>query len=48
MYDGTSIAATGDMDTNAAIVGGIVASFVGPSGLPVRWLRRREPLVDLS
>jgi ADP-ribosylglycohydrolase len=34
----------GDMDTNAAIVGGIVALAVGRTGLPEAWLARREPL----
>jgi hypothetical protein len=32
------------MDTNAAIVGGIVASFVGEAGVPARWIGNREPL----
>ena len=34
----------GDMDTNCAIVGGIVACFVGEAGLPEEWLARRESL----
>jgi ADP-ribosylglycohydrolase len=34
----------GDIDTNCAIVGGIVALYVGREGLPNDWLRRREPL----
>jgi ADP-ribosylglycohydrolase len=34
----------GDCDTNCAIVGGIVALFVGREGIPVEWLRCREPL----
>jgi ADP-ribosylglycohydrolase len=34
----------GDIDTNCAIVGGIVASRVGMAGLPADWLRRRESL----
>lgn len=34
----------GDIDTNAAIVGGIVALTVGRDGLPADWLARREPL----
>lgn len=34
----------GDIDTNAAIVGGVVALAVGPDGLPADWLARREPL----
>lgn len=32
----------GDIDTNCAIVGGIVALAVGDRGLPEEWLRRRE------
>jgi ADP-ribosylglycohydrolase len=36
--------AYGDIDTNCAIVGGIVALYVGRDGLPNEWLRRREPL----
>jgi len=34
----------GDIDTNCAIVGGIVAARVGQIGLPAAWLARREPL----
>lgn len=34
----------GDMDTTAAIVGGVVALAVGRAGLPAEWLARREPL----
>lgn len=34
----------GDIDTNAAIVGGVVAIIVGHAGLPATWLARREPL----
>lgn len=34
----------GDMDTNCAIVGGIVAACVGASAIPAEWLQRREPL----
>jgi ADP-ribosylglycohydrolase len=36
----------GDIDTNCAIVGGIVGARVGLAGLPSAWLRRREPLPD--
>jgi ADP-ribosylglycohydrolase len=39
-----TIQAIGDMDTNGAIVGGIVALSVGHEGLPARWLEAREPL----
>ncbi|MEZ4362762.1 MAG: ADP-ribosylglycohydrolase family protein [Kofleriaceae bacterium] len=41
-----TIVATGDMDTNAAIVGGVVALVVGRAGLPTAWRDRREPLPD--
>lgn len=34
----------GDVDTNCAIVGGIVAARVGLAGLPVEWRQSREPL----
>ena len=34
----------GDVDTNCAMVGGIVACFVGREGLPVQWLAQREDL----
>ncbi len=34
----------GDIDTNCAMVGGIVASYTGGEGIPAEWLRRREPL----
>jgi ADP-ribosylglycohydrolase len=36
--------ARGDVDTNCAIVGGIVVMFTGVEGIPPEWLRRREPL----
>jgi len=36
----------GDADTNCAIVGGVVALFVGPAGLPPEWVERREPLPE--
>lgn len=35
----------GDIDTNCAIIGGIVASAVGRSGIPADWLRAREGLI---
>lgn len=40
------IEAGGDMDTTAAIVGGIVAAYTGrtDAGIPAAWLRNREPL----
>lgn len=34
----------GDVDTNCAIVGGIVAGYTGTDGIPTEWLRRREEL----
>jgi ADP-ribosylglycohydrolase len=34
----------GDIDTNCAIVGGIVAMSVGVEGIPQEWLSRREAL----
>lgn len=34
----------GDVDTNCAIIGGIVAAAVGRSGIPNNWLRSREGL----
>ncbi|MBW3623138.1 MAG: ADP-ribosylglycohydrolase family protein [Armatimonadetes bacterium] len=36
----------GDVDTNCAMVGGIVAAHVGAAGLPPEWLERRESLPD--
>ncbi|GAA4457895.1 ADP-ribosylglycohydrolase family protein [Phytohabitans houttuyneae] len=40
------VEAGGDVDTTAAIVGGIVAAYAGtgPNGIPAEWLKRREPL----
>jgi ADP-ribosylglycohydrolase len=46
------IEAGGDVDTTAAIVGGIVAAYTGVGerpgvrGVPARWTARREPLPD--
>lgn len=34
----------GDVDTTCAMVGGIVACYVGESGLPMDWIQRTEPL----
>jgi ADP-ribosylglycohydrolase len=39
-----TISVGGDCDTNAAIVGGIVALSVGRGGIPVSWLEAREPI----
>lgn len=38
--------AGGDRDMLCAIVGGVVACHVGPTGLPERWKARREALPD--
>ena len=40
-----TIRAGGDIDTNAAIVGGIVALAVQADGIPPDWLADREELV---
>ena len=40
----TAIRVGGDCDTNAAIVGGIVAPSVGREGIPPDWLQAREPI----
>jgi ADP-ribosylglycohydrolase len=40
------VEAGGDVDTTAAIAGGIVASFTGRAGIPAGWLAAREPLPD--
>lgn len=40
LYD--TVAALGDMDTNCAIVGGIVAAHVGIRGIPPEWRRSTE------
>jgi ADP-ribosylglycohydrolase len=39
-----AISAFGDIDTNCAIVGGVVATYTGVLGIPEDWLRSREPL----
>jgi ADP-ribosylglycohydrolase len=41
----TTVRAGGDIDTNCAIVGGIVALAVGADGIPDAWRRDREELV---
>jgi ADP-ribosylglycohydrolase len=41
---GKTISADGDCDTNAAIVGGIVALSAGRKNIPEKWLRAREPV----
>jgi ADP-ribosylglycohydrolase len=40
----TTIAGFGDIDTNCAIVGGVVALHVGRESIPDQWLQDREPL----
>jgi ADP-ribosylglycohydrolase len=40
----TCVAVGGDIDTTAAIVGGIVAAYTGIDGIPAAWLAAREPL----
>lgn len=39
-----TICVGGDCDTNAAIVGGIVAPSVGRDGIPADWLKSKEPI----
>lgn len=39
---GKTISAGGDCDTNAAIVGGIVALSAGRRNIPLEWLNTRE------
>jgi ADP-ribosylglycohydrolase len=41
-----TVSGGGDIDTNCAIVGGIVASYTGIEGIPREWLQCREPLPD--
>jgi ADP-ribosylglycohydrolase len=41
---GQTISVGGDCDTNAAIVGGIVAMSAGRESIPAEWLQRREPI----
>jgi ADP-ribosylglycohydrolase len=38
------VAAGGDIDTTAAIAGGVVAAHTGIDGIPAAWLAAREPL----
>ncbi|MFD8599345.1 ADP-ribosylglycohydrolase family protein [Kitasatospora sp. NPDC059646] len=42
----SAISAGGDMDTVAAITGGVVAARTGTGGIPAAWLAAREPLPD--
>ena len=39
-----TVSGGGDMDTNCAIIGGIVALSAGADSIPREWLHRREPL----
>ncbi len=39
-----TLSAGGDADTNCAMVGGIVALYVGNEGIPTDWIEHREPL----
>jgi ADP-ribosylglycohydrolase len=41
---GKTISVGGDCDTNAAIVGGIVALSAGQESIPPEWLKAREPV----
>ncbi|MGV3662033.1 MAG: ADP-ribosylglycohydrolase family protein [Prosthecobacter sp.] len=40
----SAVSVHGDMDTNCAIVGSLVALSVGRDGIPAEWLASREPL----
>lgn len=42
----TCVAVGGDVDTTAAITGGIVAAHTGGTGVPAVWRAAREPLPD--
>ncbi len=42
----TTLSGFGDIDTNAAMVGGIVAPAVGWERIPTAWRHAREPLPD--
>jgi len=43
-----TVSGLGDIDTNCAIVGGIVAMYTGVEGIPEEWLRCREALPSWS
>jgi ADP-ribosylglycohydrolase len=38
------VAGGGDVDTTAAMAGGVVAAYTGVDGIPAAWLAAREPL----
>lgn len=42
----TCVGAGGDVDTTAAIVGGVVAAHLGIEGIPAEWYANRETLPD--
>ena len=42
----TTVSGLGDRDTTCAIVGGIVAMYVGVEGIPSEWLQARESLTE--
>jgi ADP-ribosylglycohydrolase len=42
----TTVSGLGDRDTTCAIVGGIVALYVGEAGIPQEWLQARESLTE--
>jgi ADP-ribosylglycohydrolase len=42
------VVAGGDVDTTAAIAGGVVAAYTGIDGIPPAWLAAREPLPPWS
>lgn len=41
-----TVSSLGNHGTTCAIMGGIVACHVGETGIPMEWLRAREPLTD--
>jgi ADP-ribosylglycohydrolase len=42
----TTVSGLGDRDTTCAIVGGIVALYVGDKGIPQEWQQARESLTE--
>lgn len=43
-----AVSVFGDLDTNCAIIGSLVALNVGREGIPSEWLQSRESLFDIS
>lgn len=41
-----TVSGGGDVDTNCAMVGGIVSMYTGFDGIPRDWIQHREPLPD--